>query len=134
MHLQEFMALKLRKEEGTVAMIKDSHYFNQRQIIIIMEKLLLILMRMDESNHPHTENLWFMIPMVNDHIRMSLLELNNDDYLPPIPELDDDEYKEVPGYYEPTEYLSDDEDISNTEDRIPYQYNNRLGGEILAMR
>ena len=37
------------------------------------------------------------------------------------------------GYGAPPEYLSDDEDVSNTEDGIPYQDKNRLGGKILAV-
>ena len=34
---------------------------------------------------------------------------------------------------DPTEYLSDDEDVSDTEDGIPYQYNKRLVWKILAV-
>ena len=33
MHLQDFIVMKLRKEEGTVAMIKDDQYFHQRHIL-----------------------------------------------------------------------------------------------------
>ena len=46
-------------------------------------------------------------------------ELNNKDYLPPLTELEDDEYEEGPGDYDPPEYLSDDEYVSDTEDGIP---------------
>ena len=34
MHLQDFIVLKLRKEEGTVSMIKDYQSFHQRHIFI----------------------------------------------------------------------------------------------------
>ena len=52
---------------------------------------------------------------------------------PPVKQLEDDEYEEGPGDDDPTEYLSDDEDVSNTEDGITYQDKNRLGGKILAV-
>ena len=51
-------------------------------------------------------------------------ELNDEYYLTPVLQLEYDEYEEVPGDDNPTEYLSDDEDVSNTEDSIPPQYNN----------
>ena len=86
---------------------------------------------MDDSNHPHMDKLWFIFLMGDDHIRMSMSELNDEDYFPPVTELEDDENEEGPGDYDPPEYLSDDEDVSNTEDGIPYQDNNRLGGKIL---
>ena len=82
MHLQEFIALKLRKEEGTVAMIKDDQSFHQRHIFIKMAKPLLILLRMADSNQPHMDKLRFMVLMVDDHIRMSLPDINDKDYLP----------------------------------------------------
>ena len=62
-----------------------------------------------------------------------MLELNDEDYFPPVKQLEDNEYEEGPGDDDPPEYLSDDENVSNTEDGIPSQDNNRLGGEILAM-
>ena len=64
-----------------------------------------------------------MVLMVDDQIRMSILELNDEDYFTPVPELEDDEYEEGPGDYNPPEYPSDDEDVSNTEDDISYQDN-----------
>ena len=48
-------------------------------MFIKMEKPLLVLMRMADSNHPHTDKLWFMVIMVDDHIRMSMSELNDED-------------------------------------------------------
>ena len=75
MHLQEFIALKLRKEEGTAAMIKDDKYFHKRHIFIKITKHLLIILRMYDSNQPHTEKLRFMVLMVDDHMRMSMSEL-----------------------------------------------------------
>ena len=44
---------------------------------------------------------------------------------PPVTELEDDEYEEVPGDDDPTEYLSDDEDVSDAEDGITYQDKNQ---------
>ena len=79
------------------------------------------------------DKLRFIVLMFDDHIRMSMSELNDEDYFPPVTELEDDENEEVPGDDGPPEYLSDDEDVSNTEDGIPYQYKNRLGGKILAL-
>ena len=64
------------------------------------------------------DKLWFMVLMVDDHIRMSMPELNYEDYFPPVTELEDYEYEEGPGDYEPRKYLLDDEDVSNTEDSI----------------
>ena len=60
-------------------------------------------------------------------------ELNDEEYFPPIIELENDQNKEGPGDDDPPEYLSDDEDVSNTEDGIPSQYKNQLGGKILTM-
>ena len=133
LHLQEFISLESRKEEGTVSTIKGDQSFHQRHIFIKMAKPLLILLRMADSNQPHMDKLWFMVLMVDDHIRMSMSELNDEDYFPPIIELEDDEHEEVTVDDDPTEYLSDDEDVSETEDGIPYQDNNRLGGKILAV-
>ena len=90
-HLKEFIALKLRKEELTIAMIKDNQYFYQRKIFIKMAKPLLNILRMAESNHPHMDKLRFMVLMVYDHIRMSMSEINNGYYLRPVTEPDDEE-------------------------------------------
>ena len=105
-------------------MIKDDKSFHQRHIFIKIAKPLLILLRMVDSNHPHMYKLRFVVLMVDDLIRMSILEINDEDYFPPVIELKDDEYEEGPGNDDPPEYLSDDEDFSNTEDGIPYQDNN----------
>ena len=71
--------------------------------------------------------------MFDDHINISMPELNDEDYTPPVTQLEDDEYEEVPGDDDPPEYLSDDEYVFNTEDGIPSQDKNRLGGKILAV-
>ena len=69
-----------------------------------MEKPLLILLNMDESNHPHMEKIRFMVLMVDDHMRMSIPELNDEEYPPPpVPELEDDENREGPGDDDPPE-------------------------------
>ena len=44
-----------------------------------------------------------MVLMVDDHIRMSMPEINNEDYLPPVPYLENDEYEEGPGDDDPPE-------------------------------
>ena len=80
-----------------------------------MAKPLLILLSMDDSNQPHMYKLRFMVLMVYDHIRMSTIELNDEDYFFPVPELEDDEYEEGPGDDETPEYLSDDGYVSDTE-------------------
>ena len=114
-------------------MIKDDQYFYQRKIFIKMAKPLLILLRISESNQPHMEKLRFMVPMVDDNIRMSMPELNYEDYLPPETQLEDYEYKEYPGEDDPPKYLSYDEYVSNTEDSIPSEDKNGWGGKILAV-
>ena len=81
-NLQEFIALKLSKEEGTVAMIKYEKSFHKRHIFIKMAKPILIILRMANSNQPHMDKLRFMVLMVDDHIRMSMYELNYEYYLP----------------------------------------------------
>ena len=60
-------------------------------------------------------------------------ELNYEDYLPHVLQLEDGEYEEGPGDDDPPEYLLYDEDMSDTEDGIPSQDNNRLGGKGLAL-
>ena len=71
-------------------MIKGDKYFHQRRMFIKRAKPLLILLRMADSNHPHTEKLRFMVLMVDDQISMSMPELNDKDYLLPVTELEDD--------------------------------------------
>ena len=133
MNLQEFIAFKLRKEEGTVAMIKVEKSFHQRHIFVKMANPLLVLLRMDDSNQPHMDKLWFMFLMIDVRIRISMPELNDEYYFPPASELEGGEYEEGHGDDNPPEYLSDDEDVSNNEDSITSQDNNQLGWEILAV-
>ena len=38
-----------------------------------------------------------MVLLVDDNIRMSMPELNGEDYLPPVTEIEDDENEEGPG-------------------------------------
>ena len=90
MHLQKFISLRFRKEEGTVTIIKDNQYFHQRHIYIKMAKHILILLRMADSNHPHMYKLSFMVLMVDDHIRMSISDLNGEYYFPPVTKLEND--------------------------------------------
>ena len=40
------------------------------------------------SNQPHMDKLWFMVLMVDDHIRMSLPGLKDEYYFPPVTELE----------------------------------------------
>ena len=101
-------------------MIKGDQSFHKRHIFIKMANTLLIFLRMAEPNHPHMDKLMFMVFMVDDHIRMSMYEMNDEDYLPPVTELEYDENEEGPGDNEPPEYLSDDKDASNTEDGITF--------------
>ena len=83
--MQEFIALKLRKEEVTFVMIKDDQSFHQRHIFIKMTKPLIIILRMADSNQPNMDKLRFMVLMVDDHIRISMPKLNDEDYFPPVP-------------------------------------------------
>ena len=78
-----------------------------------MVKPLLILMRTADSNHTHMEKLRFMALMVDDHIRMYMPYINDEDYFPPVTELEDDENEEFPVDDDPPEYSSDDKDVSN---------------------
>ena len=41
--------------------------------------------------------------MVDDHIRVSMPDLNHEDYPPPVPALEYDEYKQGPGDNDPLE-------------------------------
>ena len=88
---------------------------------------------MADSNHLHMEKLRFMVLMVDYHIRMSITDLNYEDYFPPVTKLEDNEYEEGPGDDDSPEYLSGDEDAYDTEDGITSQDNNRLGGKILPV-
>ena len=47
---------------------------------------------MADSNQPHMNKFWFMVLMVDDNIRMPMSEINDEDYLTPVKELEDDEY------------------------------------------
>ena len=102
-HFQDLIALKLRKEKETSAMIKDNQSFHQRQILIKMENPLLVLLRMADSNQTHMDKLRFMVPMVEYHVRMSMSKLNDEDSFTLVTELEDDEYEEGPGYDDPPE-------------------------------
>ena len=68
-------------------MIKYHQYFYQRKIFIKMAKPLLIILNMADSNQPQLYKLQFIVLVVGDHIRMSMPELNDGDYLPPVIEL-----------------------------------------------
>ena len=57
-----------------------------------MSKTLLILLRMVDSNQPPMENLRSMVLMVDDHIRIFMPELNDEDYISSVPYLEDDSY------------------------------------------
>ena len=92
-----------------------------------MEIPLLILLMVAKSNQPHMDKLQFMVLMVDDHIKMSMTEINDGEYFTPVTELEDDEYEEGPCGDYPLEYLSDNDDVSNTEYGIPYLNNNQLG-------
>ena len=114
-------------------MIKGDKYFHQRHIFIKTAKPILILLMMSESNHRHMDKPRFMVLMVDDYIKMSMPELNDEDYFHPVTKSEDDENEEGPGDDDPSEYLSDDEDVSNTEYGITSQDKNRFGGKILAV-
>ena len=75
-------------------MIKYDQYFHQIHIFIKTAKHLLILLIMAGSNHINMDKLRFMVLMVDDHTRMSMPELNYEDYFTPVKELEDDEYEE----------------------------------------
>ena len=82
MHLQDFISLEFRKEEGTVAIIKGNQSFHKKHIFIKMVKPLLILLMIADSNQPRLDKLLFMVLMLDDHIRMSMPELNDKYYFP----------------------------------------------------
>ena len=83
MHLQEFIVFKLRKEEGAVEMIKYDQYFHQRQIFIKMAKHLVIILKMDDSNQTHMNKLRSVVLIVDDHIRIYMPDINDEDYTNP---------------------------------------------------
>ena len=123
-HLQEFISLELRKDEGTVTTIKEDQSFHQSHIFIKMAKPILILLRVADSNQPHTDKLRLMVLMVDYNIRISITELNDEEYFSPVTEFEDYEYEKGPGDDDPPEYLSDDEDLSDTEDVVTSQDKN----------
>ena len=65
-------------------MIKGDQSFHQRNIFIKTAKPILILLMMSESNHRHMDKPRFMVLMVDDYIKMSMPELNDEDYFPPV--------------------------------------------------
>ena len=77
------------KEEGNVATIKEDQTFHQSHIFIKKSNPLLVLLRMTDSKQPHTDKLWFMVLIVDDHIRMFLTEPNDYNYPPSVLELED---------------------------------------------
>ena len=77
------------KEEETVAMMKDYQSFHQSHIFIKMEKPLFILLRMANSNQPHMEKLCFMVLIVDDYIRMSMPDINDEYYFTPVTALEE---------------------------------------------
>ena len=68
-----------------------------------MPNPIFILLRMADSNQPHMYNLRFMVLMVDDYIRISMPELNDEDNLPPVTYLEDDKNEEGHGYDDPPE-------------------------------
>ena len=62
-----------------------------------MANPLLIILSMAKSNHPHVDKIRFMLPMVDDHIRVSMLELDYEDCFPSVTDLEDCEYEEGNG-------------------------------------
>ena len=65
-------------------MIKYDQYFHQMHIFIKIAKPHLIILRMVNSNQTHTDKLGFMILVFDYHIRMSMPELNDEDYPLPV--------------------------------------------------
>ena len=59
-------------------------------------------MSMANSNQPHTDKLRFMVLTVDYQIRMSMPELNDEDYFTPVTESEDDENVEGPVDDDPT--------------------------------
>ena len=52
-----------------------------------MAKPLLVIIRIAGSNQPHMDKIWFVVLVVYDRIRMYMIELNDEDYSPPVTEL-----------------------------------------------
>ena len=87
-HLQELIVLRLSNEEGTAAMIQNYLSFHQSWIWMKMLKPLLFILMMADSNHRHMDKLWFMVLIIYDHVKMSMPDLNNEDYLTPVTDLE----------------------------------------------
>ena len=68
-------------------MIKYDKSFHKSHIFIKMAKPLLNILSMANSNYPQMEKLRFMVLTVDDHIRIYMPELNNEDYSSPVTEL-----------------------------------------------
>ena len=68
-----------------------------------MAKNLLIILKMDDSNQTHMDKLQFVVLMVDDHIRISMPELNDDGFFPSVTDLEDDGCEEIPGDDDPPE-------------------------------
>ena len=68
-------------------MIKYDQSFHQSNIFIKMVKPLLVIIRIAGSNQPHMDKIWFVVLVVYDRIRMYMIELNDEDYSPPVTEL-----------------------------------------------
>ena len=58
-----------------------------------MAKPFFILLRMADSNQTHMDKLQFMVLMVDDNIRISMPDLNDEYYFPHVTKLEDSEYK-----------------------------------------
>ena len=71
-------------------MIKGNKSFHQSKITIKNASPLLILLRMADSNQPHMDKLRFMVLMVDDNIRISISYLNDEEYIHPVTDLEDD--------------------------------------------
>ena len=68
-------------------MIKDDQLFHQRQIFIKIAKPILIIPIMADLNRPQMDNFQFMVLMFDDNIIMSMPDLNNGYYSPPVIDL-----------------------------------------------
>ena len=52
-----------------------------------MSNPILILLRMADSNQTHMDKIRFMFLMVDDHIKMYMSDLNDEDYFLPVTDL-----------------------------------------------
>ena len=77
----------MSKEEVTIEMMQYDQLLHHRHIFIKMKNPLLILLSMSGSNQTHMDQLRFMVLMVDYHIRMSMPDINDEDYFPPVTEL-----------------------------------------------